>query len=162
MSDQTNEKCPLYLNKMDLTDKQLKPCKCGYEVNIQGFTAWVPSWCADNLFYVFSMVFIYLNVVHILCLLRLFSIIVKLHYHKVIILYDYIFISHAKRWVINTCSYVFSSWFVKLILYFSKKGKTKRCQYCSCLVNMTDAVCCACGGGLFAWLQGQRDFFLFV
>ena len=123
MSDQTNEKCPLYLNKMDLTDKQLKPCKCGYEVNIQGFTAWVPSWCADNLFYVFSMVFIYLNVVHILCLLRLFSIIVKLHYHKVIILYDYIFISHAKKWVINTCSYVFSSWFVKLILCFSDNGK---------------------------------------
>ena len=142
MSDQTNEKCPLCLNKMDLTDKQLKPCKCGYEVNIQGFTAWVPSWCADNLFYVFSMVFIYLDVVHILCLLRLFSIIVKLHYHKVIILYDYIFISHAKKWVINTCSYVFSSWFVKLILCFSTMGKTKRCQYCSCLVKYWCSMLC--------------------
>ncbi|ONM28562.1 uncharacterized protein [Zea mays] len=32
MNDQTNEKCPLCLNKMDLTDKQLKPCKCGYEI----------------------------------------------------------------------------------------------------------------------------------
>ena len=141
MSDQTNEKCPLCLNKMDLTDKQLKPCKCGYEVNIQGLIAWVPLCCADNLSYVFSMVFIYFDVFHTFCLLRLFSIIVKLHYHKVIILYDYIFISHAKRWVINTCSYVFSSWFVKLILYFSKKGKTKRCQYCSCPVNITDVVC---------------------
>jgi len=154
MSDQTNEKCPLCLNKMDLTDKQLKPCKCI-------FTAWLPSWCTDNLFYVFSMVFIYLDVVHILCLLRLFSIIVKLHYHKVIILYDYSFISHTKKWVINTCSYVFSSWFVKLILCFSTMGKTKRCQYCSCLVN-TNAVCCACHGGLFAWLQAHLDFFPFL
>ena len=109
----------------------------------------------------FSMVFIYLDVVHILCLLRLFSIIVKLHYHKVIILYDYSFISHTKKWVINTCSYVFSSWFVKLILCFSTMGKTKRCQYYSCLVN-TNAVCCACHGGLFAWLQAHLDFFPFL
>jgi hypothetical protein len=33
MSAQTNkEKCPLCLEVMDLTDKELKPCKCGYEV----------------------------------------------------------------------------------------------------------------------------------
>ncbi|KAF8714327.1 hypothetical protein HU200_027791 [Digitaria exilis] len=32
MTTQSNDKCPLCLEKMDLTDKQLKPCKCGYEV----------------------------------------------------------------------------------------------------------------------------------
>ncbi|XP_062219121.1 uncharacterized protein LOC133918945 [Phragmites australis] len=32
MSARTKEKCPLCLEAMDLTDKQLKPCKCGYEI----------------------------------------------------------------------------------------------------------------------------------
>ncbi|KAJ1282070.1 hypothetical protein BS78_03G021800 [Paspalum vaginatum] len=32
MSAQTNDKCPICLEKMDLTDQQLKPCKCGYEM----------------------------------------------------------------------------------------------------------------------------------
>jgi hypothetical protein len=62
-----------------------------------------------TLFFVFSMLFIYLDVFHTLCLLSLFSIIVKIHYYTTIILYDYIFISHAKRWVINTCNFVFST-----------------------------------------------------
>lgn len=32
MSTQAKEKCPLCLETMDLTDKELKPCKCGYEI----------------------------------------------------------------------------------------------------------------------------------
>ncbi|RLN23253.1 putative RNA binding domain family protein [Panicum miliaceum] len=32
MSTTTNERCPLCLEMMDLTDKQPKPCKCGYEI----------------------------------------------------------------------------------------------------------------------------------
>ncbi|CAO2175050.1 unnamed protein product [Urochloa humidicola] len=32
MSTQANDKCPLCLDPMDLTDQQLKPCTCGYEV----------------------------------------------------------------------------------------------------------------------------------
>ncbi|KAG8052991.1 hypothetical protein GUJ93_ZPchr0001g30399 [Zizania palustris] len=32
MSTQSKEKCPLCTEEMDLTDKQLKPCKCGYEI----------------------------------------------------------------------------------------------------------------------------------
>ncbi|XP_039812798.1 uncharacterized protein LOC120675659 isoform X2 [Panicum virgatum] len=32
MSGTTNDRCPLCLEMMDLTDKQLKPCKCGYEI----------------------------------------------------------------------------------------------------------------------------------
>ncbi|CAO2205191.1 unnamed protein product [Urochloa humidicola] len=32
MSTQANDKCPLCLDPMDLTDQQLKPCKCGYEI----------------------------------------------------------------------------------------------------------------------------------
>lgn len=32
MSDQGDKMCPLCAEEMDLTDQQLKPCKCGYEV----------------------------------------------------------------------------------------------------------------------------------
>ncbi|XP_052142830.1 uncharacterized protein LOC127762374 [Oryza glaberrima] len=32
MTTQAKEKCPLCTEEMDLTDKQLKPCKCGYEI----------------------------------------------------------------------------------------------------------------------------------
>ncbi|KAM3329318.1 hypothetical protein ACQJBY_026400 [Aegilops geniculata] len=32
MSTQAKDKCPLCMETMDLTDKQLKPCKCGYEI----------------------------------------------------------------------------------------------------------------------------------
>ena len=32
MSDQGEKTCPLCAEEMDLTDQQLKPCKCGYQV----------------------------------------------------------------------------------------------------------------------------------
>ncbi|KAM1447466.1 hypothetical protein EV2_006616 [Malus domestica] len=32
MSDQGEKTCPLCAEEMDLTDQQLKPCKCGYEI----------------------------------------------------------------------------------------------------------------------------------
>lgn len=32
MSDEGERMCPLCTEEMDLTDQQLKPCKCGYEV----------------------------------------------------------------------------------------------------------------------------------
>lgn len=32
MSDEGERSCPLCAEEMDLTDQQLKPCKCGYEV----------------------------------------------------------------------------------------------------------------------------------
>ncbi|XP_044473449.1 uncharacterized protein LOC123201912 isoform X3 [Mangifera indica] len=32
MSDKGEKTCPLCTEEMDLTDKQLKPCKCGYEI----------------------------------------------------------------------------------------------------------------------------------
>ncbi|XP_049409076.1 uncharacterized protein LOC125872403 isoform X1 [Solanum stenotomum] len=32
MSDQGDKMCPLCAEEMDLTDQQLKPCKCGYEI----------------------------------------------------------------------------------------------------------------------------------
>ncbi|XP_016441791.2 uncharacterized protein LOC107767333 isoform X1 [Nicotiana tabacum] len=32
MSDQGDKACPLCAEEMDLTDQQLKPCKCGYEI----------------------------------------------------------------------------------------------------------------------------------
>jgi len=32
MSDKGERTCPLCAEEMDLTDQQLKPCKCGYEV----------------------------------------------------------------------------------------------------------------------------------
>uniref|UniRef100_A0A2P2MID3 Uncharacterized protein n=1 Tax=Rhizophora mucronata TaxID=61149 RepID=A0A2P2MID3_RHIMU len=32
MSDEGEKTCPLCAEDMDLTDQQLKPCKCGYEV----------------------------------------------------------------------------------------------------------------------------------
>ncbi|KAM4100563.1 hypothetical protein ACJW30_05G078200 [Castanea mollissima] len=31
MSDEGERTCPLCTEEMDLTDRQLKPCKCGYE-----------------------------------------------------------------------------------------------------------------------------------
>ncbi|XVF07985.1 hypothetical protein REPUB_Repub06bG0186300 [Reevesia pubescens] len=32
MSDKGEKTCPLCAEEMDLTDQQLKPCKCGYEI----------------------------------------------------------------------------------------------------------------------------------
>ncbi|RDX78165.1 CCR4-NOT transcription complex subunit 4 [Mucuna pruriens] len=32
MSDEGERACPLCAEEMDLTDQQLKPCKCGYEI----------------------------------------------------------------------------------------------------------------------------------
>lgn len=32
MSEEGEKTCPLCAEEMDLTDQQLKPCKCGYEV----------------------------------------------------------------------------------------------------------------------------------
>lgn len=32
MSDEGEKTCPLCAEEMDLTDQQLKPCKCGYDV----------------------------------------------------------------------------------------------------------------------------------
>ncbi|KAK4408546.1 putative general negative regulator of transcription C16 [Sesamum angolense] len=32
MSDEGEKTCPLCAEEMDLTDQQLKPCKCGYEI----------------------------------------------------------------------------------------------------------------------------------
>jgi hypothetical protein len=32
MSDYGEKTCPLCAEEMDLTDQQLKPCKCGYQV----------------------------------------------------------------------------------------------------------------------------------
>ena len=32
MSDEGERTCPLCAEEMDLTDQQLKPCKCGYEI----------------------------------------------------------------------------------------------------------------------------------
>lgn len=32
MSEKGEKTCPLCAEEMDLTDQQLKPCKCGYEV----------------------------------------------------------------------------------------------------------------------------------
>lgn len=42
MSDQGEKTCPLCAEEMDLTDQQLKPCKCGYEVWVTNlsFTRW--------------------------------------------------------------------------------------------------------------------------
>lgn len=34
MSDEGEKTCPLCAEEMDLTDQQLKPCKCGYEICI--------------------------------------------------------------------------------------------------------------------------------
>lgn len=34
MSDDGDRTCPLCAEEMDLTDQQLKPCKCGYEVRM--------------------------------------------------------------------------------------------------------------------------------
>jgi CCR4-NOT transcription complex subunit 4 len=32
MSDHGEKTCPLCAEEMDLTDQQLKPCKCGYQI----------------------------------------------------------------------------------------------------------------------------------
>ncbi|KAK1270275.1 hypothetical protein QJS04_geneDACA016185 [Acorus gramineus] len=32
MADEGDRTCPLCMEEMDLTDQQLKPCKCGYEI----------------------------------------------------------------------------------------------------------------------------------
>lgn len=32
MVDKGEKSCPICTEEMDLTDQQLKPCKCGYEV----------------------------------------------------------------------------------------------------------------------------------
>jgi CCR4-NOT transcription complex subunit 4 len=32
MSDDGDRTCPLCAEEMDITDQQLKPCKCGYDV----------------------------------------------------------------------------------------------------------------------------------
>jgi len=34
MSDDGDHTCPLCAEEMDITDQQLKPCKCGYDVCI--------------------------------------------------------------------------------------------------------------------------------
>lgn len=34
MNDEGEKTCPLCAEEMDLTDQQLKPCKCGYEVRM--------------------------------------------------------------------------------------------------------------------------------
>lgn len=66
MSNQNNDKCPLCMDKMDLTDKQLKPCKCGYEVNIEGLI--LENHCADNLFYIFSTgLYLFGCILYLLC-----------------------------------------------------------------------------------------------
>ncbi|KAL8150878.1 hypothetical protein V2J09_020686 [Rumex salicifolius] len=40
MSDQGEKTCPLCAEEMDLTDQQLKPCKCGYEICV---------WCWNHI-----------------------------------------------------------------------------------------------------------------
>lgn len=34
MSDYGEKTCPLCAEEMDLTDQQLNPCKCGYQVSL--------------------------------------------------------------------------------------------------------------------------------
>jgi len=34
MSDDGDHTCPLCAEEMDITDQQLKPCKCGYDVRV--------------------------------------------------------------------------------------------------------------------------------
>ncbi|EEC70150.1 hypothetical protein OsI_00851 [Oryza sativa Indica Group] len=49
MTTQAKEKCPLCTEEMDLTDKQLKPCKCGYEdIIIKDLTSILKELCADK------------------------------------------------------------------------------------------------------------------
>lgn len=38
MADKGGKSCPICTEEMDLTDQQLKPCKCGYEVQSCLFT----------------------------------------------------------------------------------------------------------------------------
>ncbi|KAL0436851.1 UNVERIFIED_CONTAM: CCR4-NOT transcription complex subunit [Sesamum radiatum] len=58
MSDEGEKTCPLCAEEMDLTDQQLKPCKCGYEVSNYfsnefivdnsenfGFLSYICVWC---------------------------------------------------------------------------------------------------------------------
>lgn len=48
MADKGGKSCPICTEEMDLTDQQLKPCKCGYEVQTSLFTdIWI--YCHENL-----------------------------------------------------------------------------------------------------------------
>jgi hypothetical protein len=61
MSTQTNDKCPLCIAPLDLTDKQLKPCKCGYEVNFHRSSTILV--CKQFVFHFLLLIFIlYLHV----------------------------------------------------------------------------------------------------
>lgn len=40
MSDKAEKTCPLCAEEMDLTDQQLKPCNCGYEICV---------WCWNHI-----------------------------------------------------------------------------------------------------------------
>jgi len=44
MADKGGKSCPICTEEMDLTDQQLKPCKCGYEVQTY---IWI--YCHENL-----------------------------------------------------------------------------------------------------------------
>lgn len=46
MSDDGDRTCPLCAEEMDITDQQLKPCKCGYEVLSSSVTPTLP--CLRN------------------------------------------------------------------------------------------------------------------
>ena len=41
MSDEGEKTCPLCAEEMDLTDQQLKPCRCGYEVELCHLSAYL-------------------------------------------------------------------------------------------------------------------------
>lgn len=43
MSDDGDRTCPLCAEEMDITDQQLKPCKCGYEVLSSSLTPPCPA-----------------------------------------------------------------------------------------------------------------------
>lgn len=49
MSDEGEKTCPLCAEEMDLTDQQLKPCKCGYEVGTIYFCYWEKVFCLSGL-----------------------------------------------------------------------------------------------------------------
>lgn len=44
MSDEGERTCPLCMEEMDLTDQQLKPCKCGYEVRFSSILRAYGNW----------------------------------------------------------------------------------------------------------------------
>lgn len=55
MSDQGDKACPLCAEEMDLTDQQLKPCKCGYQVcNSSNF---LHSYTKDNVLFELLIMF---------------------------------------------------------------------------------------------------------